>query len=259
MKITAKYSLFENYIPPRCRKPRQREVKKEIDVSIKEIRGELAPIAMITKTWESRVNKAGTDTHFGLTDTVYRLYKKKLYTPYICQSGNEIGTQYTVSDIMYRIHETGYPYDATEQERIKKIRYNVRQLVIIDGDLHIETGEPRYCIITFGLGHNHGGTGFFVNTFYNSNIHKDNYFNAFQRAEAIEYFNRVALGRGDTDSVTEEPKVNIQVLIPESVKCNPNKEHGNGCAFINSIESAISGSSSVMEAGLYAMALGVSE
>ena len=259
MKVTAKYSFMEEFLPPRCRKPRKREVEKSMNVNIKELTSEQAPIAMITTTWESRRVEGQADTVFGLTPTIYRCFNKRLYTPCISRSGDDIGTQYTISDVIWRINETGHPYNATEQERVKKIRSNAKRYVIIDGLLYEESGEPRYKILTFGLGHNHGGTGFFIETGYNRNIGKENYFNAFQREEAIEYFKKVALGRGDTDSVKEEKEINIEVLIPESVKCNPQKEHGDGCSFVNSLNAMINGSSSIVEAGLTAMAFGITQ
>ncbi|KAI4453244.1 s-adenosylmethionine synthetase [Holotrichia oblita] len=259
MKLTAKYTFQEDYIPPHCRKTRQREVEKTVNITIREIGSELAPVAMITTTWESRKVAGQKETVFGLTETVYRWFRKKLFTPCICQSGDNIGTQYTISDVMYRINQTGYSCDSTEKERLKQIKKNAGRYLLIDGILYETCGEPRYVINTFGLGHNHGGTGFFVERYYNQNIGKNNYFSAFQREEAIEYFKRVALGRGDTNSVKDEEQVNIKVLIPEAVKCNPQSEHGDGCAFMNSLESMVSGSKNVTEAGFMAVALALSE
>ena len=47
--------------------------------------------------------------------------------------------------------------------------------------------------------------------------------------------------------------VNIEVLIPESVKCNPQLEHGNGDPFINKLEGLIENTSNTSEAGLLVM------
>ena len=47
---------------------------------------------------------------------------------------------------------------------------------------------------------------------------------------------------------------NIEVMMPEMVKVNPSKQHGDGDPFINSIEDIISGSCSAMEAGLLCIA-----
>jgi hypothetical protein len=132
----------------------------------------------------------------------------------------------------------------------------VRRFLIINGVIYVKKGEPRYSINTFGLGHNHGGTGFFVENFYNGNISKHNYFNALEREKAIEYGKSVALGRGDTESVDFiGERCNIEVLIPEAVKCKPQDEHGEGCPFINDAQSLIKNSESTFEAGIGVIAL----
>ena len=43
--------------------------------------------------------------------------------------------------------------------------------------------------------------------------------------------------------------------MPEMVKRNPQKEHGDGDTFINSLENMINNTSSSMEAGLLAIAM----
>ena len=48
-----------------------------------------------------------------------------------------------------------------------------------------------------------------------------------QREEAIKYTKEKALKRGDTDDLERiGESYNIEVLIPEAVKCNPQIEHG---------------------------------
>lgn len=108
-----------------------------------------------------------------------------------------------------------------------------------------------YVINTFGLGHNHGGTGFFIEYFYNDNIPAQNYFNALQREEAITYGKKVALGRGDDKSVDGMGDHDIiEVKMPEMVKRCPQKDHGDGDPFLNELEGIISHSDSIGEAGL---------
>ena len=51
----------------------------------------------------------------------------------------------------------------------------------------------------------------------------------------------------------------IEVLMPELVTRNPQKEHGDGDSFINSIEEMINGADSSMEAGLLAIAMCMSK
>ena len=258
MKIQGVYTFREEYIPPRCRKPRSRQADGVLSVTIKEVSGVDAPIAIITTTNEWR--KVKSSKHNNGIDlipvrTPYRWYKDKLYVPYIDRHGEIL----TVSDVEYAIKEDSYPYDATEKERIKCIRKNAKRFLIIDDEIYVKKGEPRYCINTFGIGFNNGGTGFFVENHYNRNISKNNYFNALERDKAIKYGRSIALGRGDTKSVDFiGERCDIEVFIPEAVKCNPQKEHSEGCSFINEAESMITNAGSVIEAGLGVMALGLS-
>jgi len=252
MKLIAKYEYQEEYIPPRCRKSRYRTIEKTMSVNIREITSAEAPVAMIVTDYETR------DGEFGICDTHYRRHKNKLFKVYRHKSGSNTGELRTIDDIAYDINQNGYgyPYDADEKRRKSDITKAAKRYLIIDGEIYRETGEPRYCIYTFGLGHNHGGSSFSIDEHYNSNISKERYFNALQREEAIIFFNKTALGRGDTNSVNENPVDNIRVLIPEAVKCNPQKQHGNGCGFTNALETMITGSESIIESGLMVMTMG---
>lgn len=123
--------------------------------------------------------------------------------------------------------------------------------IVCDGVIWETCGEPMYVINTFGLGHNHGGTGFFIEYFYNDNIPAQNYFTALQREEAIAYGKKVALGRGDDKSVDGMGNHDIiEVKMPEMVKRCPKRDHGNGDPFLSQIEGMISQSDSAAEAGL---------
>lgn len=44
---------------------------------------------------------------------------------------------------------------------------------------------------------------------------------------------------------------NIKVFMPEMVRCDPQREHGEGDSFMNSMEALVQGSDSAMEAGLF--------
>lgn len=126
-----------------------------------------------------------------------------------------------------------------------------------DGEIGvwIECGEPRYMFLTFGLGHNHGGTGLFIEQHYNDNVSHNNYFDALHREDAIKAAVDVALRRGDDQSMDSIMRCeNIEVLIPEAVKVNPAQQHGDGDPFINSLNAITESSDSAMEAGLLAIA-----
>lgn len=141
-------------------------------------------------------------------------------------------------------------------EKKQELLEKTKHYVICNGVVWKECEEPMYLINTFGLGHNHGGIGFFIQYSYNSNISNKNYFNALQREQAIAYGKQIALNRGDTDSVEGlGDGKDIEVFMSEMVKRNPQKEHGEGDSFMNSLETMIHGTSSSAEAGLLAVCM----
>ncbi|HHJ3080237.1 TPA: hypothetical protein ACPVZG_004088 [Vibrio parahaemolyticus] len=108
-------------------------------------------------------------------------------------------------------------------DRILKI---ANSFISVDGTIYEPRGEPMYCLMTFGVGNNHGGTDLSVTTHYNQTIPHRCYFRADQREEALKYATEVAEGRGDTESLPFRFKVPlIEVLIPEAVRANPEIDH----------------------------------
>lgn len=267
----------EKYLPnKRCRKLRERKVNANTEIEIKELSGMEFPVAFIVHDYQSVYDNARSyndfdgNGDFKMFAEEIRTYNKKLYKVVRITYGSAISGNYyePLSYIKDNIGECA-PYwkggeDFSEESIVKESNRNVQEVIfkeraesyiIYDGKVWVECGEPMYNIITFGLGHNHGGTGFFIQYFYNSNIGKNNYFNALERKQAIEYGKKVASNRGDTDSIEGMGDRDIiEVLMPEMVKRNPQKEHGDGDSFINSLKSMIEGTDSVCEAGLLAMA-----
>ena len=154
----------------------------------------------------------------------------------------------------------------TKRQARRAAREAAGQFLVVDGAPWRACGEPRYVVQTFGLGHNHAGTSVFVEWSYNPNIAASRYYNANDRVAMQEGFRRVALGRGDTDSVPAyEGRVaagtdeRIEVLIPWAFTCDPASEHGSGDEFLNGLESLAAGACGVFEAGLLALAFTAKE
>ena len=203
-----------------------------------------------------------------------RTYDGKLYTPVRVTHGSAISLCFEPLDYVKRNMETYEPYwkggnDFTENSIIKDsnilelqniILNKSTRYIIFDNKVWKKCGEPMYVINTFGLGHNHGGTGFFIEYYYNDNIPNTNYFNALERDKAIAYGKSIAARRGDTKSIEGMGDRDIiEVLMPEMVKRNPKLEHGDGDPFLNSIEDMISGTKSSTEAGLLTIAMTCSQ
>lgn len=255
MELKVKYNYKEGYLPtPRCRKLRFRTTEDEVRINIKEITEQQAPIAFIV-----------TDLDMGTGEFTkkieYRFYNNKLWAKVNWRDKhcNKEGLL-PLSELRWYIRGVYDYWNHDKEKVIESYLDDAKDYLIIDGIVYEVIGEPRYVINTFGLGHNHGGTGMFVENHYNSNISKKRYFTALQREEAIKEANRIASNRGDTNDVGKFGEgYNIEVFIPEAVKCNPQKEHGDGDPFLNSLDSITESSSSVGEAGLLGMCLFANE
>lgn len=281
MKINVNYYYNQKFLPTRRHKNvRERQIADTITVSVTELTADVFPVAFIVHDMRS-VQDGMTSYEdyrsekcdFRMLAEEIRTYKGKLYTPVRITHGAAISTIFEdesyVIHILERLADRDWYIDDDNEftensivveENKKKVRQmlrnSARHYIYFDGKFWSVCGEPRYVINTFGLGHNHGGTGFFVEYGYNPNISNKNYFNALQRDDAISYGKSVALGRGDTESVNRIGIHDIiEVIMPDMVKVTPNKQHGNGCEFMNVMESVISNSSNKDEAGILCVAL----
>lgn len=277
MKFWIDFWSKQKYLPTcRHRVLRERYVMNGVDVEVKEPTEQEFPVAFIVKDYKSVYENAKSyddfdgNGDFKMYPEEIRTYGGKLYMPVRVTHGAAISTCF--ESLEYIKHElTDHkPYwvggeEFSEASIIKedniseckeRIIREAEDYVIFDGKVWEICGEPMYVINTFGLGHNHGGTGFFIEYFYNENISRNNYFNALEKEQAIAYGKKVASNRGDTKSIEGMGDHDIiEVLMPEMVKRNPQKEHGDGDGFLNSLEKMINGTESSMEAGLCAVAM----
>lgn len=141
-----------------------------------------------------------------------------------------------------------YPYGVTplsdirkivssdEAERIAAIRNCVADYLFIDGAVFEACGEPCFEVATFGIGLNHGSTALFARTWHNPSVNRSRYFRADQREEAIAAAERIALSRGDTNSVPIIPIGDIGVLLPECVRRNPEVDEPEDNPFRSTLE-----------------------
>lgn len=257
MKITIPYEYAKEIIPKRCRKPRPVNFKSQISVSIREVNGEQAPIAI--REYGQRYN--GKVEAYEPSVTVYRWYAGKLWVLHSFNrySHGDYETQNSQQfmEDPYPMTE-GLPYYhsyASQQENRCRIMAWARNVLLIDGMRWQQIDEPRYVIHTFGLGHNHGhpGTSLSSTNSYNPNISKVRYFRVDQHGLALNTAINIALNRGDDKAVPfiNESHERFEILIPEAIRLNPNKEHGNGDPFINKLEGLIEKSPTKEVAGLF--------
>jgi len=167
-------------------------------------------------------------------DTVYRWFMGNLYVrakfQRACREPSETQTaeQFAADPYPFRLTETDHrgEYD-TQAEQVKRMRSWANSILFIDGERWEVASEPRYVVMTFGLGSNHGlgfGTSLEVDYHYNQNIGRSHYFRIDQYDAAVAETTRVATERGDTKALPVEATqcpTRFEILIPESVKINP--------------------------------------
>ena len=275
MNLKVDFTYEEKYLrTSRCRKPLARTREGIYELAIKELAKAECPIAAVVHDMKSVYEGATTTADFEgngeykMFAEPYRVHNGKFYKFCRASYGAAISTaqtelKYVIADIKSDL----YRYSLYEKENlfsdksvyisdnlseiVDNMQARANKYISLDGELWKECGEPRYVVNTFGLGHNHGGTAMFIEEFYNSNISSKNYFNAVDRDKAITYAKETAIARGDTDSVKRIGKMeNIEVLIPEFFKVDPEKEHGEGNAFLNLLEDMITSSNNATEAGI---------
>lgn len=255
MKIKTLIQYDEGYLPtPRHRIMRYNRIEEYVNINLAE-------------TTMENLKLAFEDNSYNGKGKIY-LFRNKLWCKAnirdIC-GGNEDEYKSPLDALIYwqGVSSTYFPFTWRDGEHpdkkrmIKAARKDMSKYLLVDGELYKQTTEPRYVVMTFGLGHNHGGTALMVTNYYNGNIRKDNYFSALQGDEAVAYANKTAKARGDTDDVGKFEK-QIVVHLPELVKVKPNKQHGNGNKLLNSMEDIVESSDSPAEAGLLVSLMAIS-
>ena len=264
------------YLPTkRHKKPRTMSKCRKETVEIRELNKKDFPVAFIVKDYKSVYEGSKSyfefkgNGYFGIFPEEIRTDGKYLYSPVRVTHGAAISTEFEDFEWLHWRLQQNEPYIApprepyndksivlhsTFEEMKDLLHHEAAKHVVFDGKIWARCGEPRYVVMTFGLGHNHGGTALMITSVYNPNISAKCYFNALQKREALEAAKAIALRRGDTDSATkfdlETFKEDIEVLMPEMVKVTPCKEADPGDSFMNRLEEITETSESVLEAGL---------
>lgn len=212
ISLTGTYTRDE--IPPRCRKPRPVTYETSAQVEVPMISSDDAPVAFRIREIEDHIKEI-------------RPFDGRLFAPYLPHSRQEEpslpGSVHFPQDVDTERHHLRYtpnPIDSDEAFYDAAAEH-YRQFLIIDGIVWVEIGEPSYSVDTFGMGHNHGGTGLMVNAGA-AGRHSGKTFRADEFEAAHAHAIETAANRGDTESVARferdpEEYRRIEVLIPEAV------------------------------------------
>lgn len=252
-QVSIKYE--EPYLPPRCRKMRYMEFSETVQVNLPEVSADNLKLAFEDQSYD------GKGKIYSYNNALWTKAKVKD----ICMDEGQYKTALDAlldrnirgsKFFLSSFDRTHYDKDTSREAAMQKVyKYMDDFLVTTDGELYIQTNEPRYVVVTFGLGHNHGGTALLVGYHYGFNIESNNYFNANESDKAIAYAKEVAKRRGDTDSIRLIKK-NIEVFMPDMVKLNPQKNHpSGGNETLKMMEQIVESSDSTLEAGIMCIAL----
>ena len=228
----------EKYYPSkRHKKPRTRMLKEIVSVFVPEPSPDDFPVALIENQygwWHDSV-----EPEFKLISTEIRLHDHKLWKPLRMSDCVKGGIGWAPADHLYHILDRharsimpfcgtpDVPFDDDKSivissdfaNRISDLRGFSEFYRVFDDKIWMTTNEPKYAIITFGLGNNHGGTSMFIEHHINPNIGEDNYFSALHYSDAVEYGKKVAAERGDTKSISSiGERCFIDVLMPEVIR-----------------------------------------
>jgi hypothetical protein len=221
VKVTVPFEYVEVVVPKRCRKPRRVRFEGKMTVTIREVTSREAPVAIVAHSCLYGVE-------------AFRWYDRRLWV------ARDQWSRRREPDGVYSYCELDPEraamswYDPLRVQR-RNVRRWARDRLFVDGVLHRRCGEPRYVVLTFGLGGNHGGTALMDDLSYNSNIGRSRYYPVTRRAGAVAEAERMAMARGDTKSVPIRPHSEFVVLIPEAVRLDPAREHGDGDPFLNKL------------------------
>lgn len=219
-----------NYVPPRCRKPRDRAMDATMQVSIPRLSSQDAPLAFVMPQGVLAPEPEEGMRHM-------RAYNGYLYAPVIDQPIDPTTSRRGAPE--YVTAEQEWPdatWDATSytratrsvseraasrQEWEQAVRAQTDTLVIIDGTVWRRSSEPGYYVTTFGMGRNHGGTALFASTDLNKVM-----FRADEYDKAVACAIDVAERRGDTRDVAafQRPddakgeRERIRVVDPDQVR-----------------------------------------
>ncbi|WP_454875373.1 hypothetical protein [Paraburkholderia xenovorans] len=229
--VVVRFCYTEHVIPPRCRKPRPTfHEDGEIEIGITEVTGDDAPVAL--RAHGTFIHR--DDASYAVE---YRWWKGRLWTSLNVDGNGEPRGRYASEDnwdwpvwepmLDLRLggknqsYDFGYhePHGLSREEVTRGLRAFAREHLIVDGIAYRPRDEPRYVVQTFGFGCNHGGTGVFVTSAYNSNIKRSHYFSLLDREAAIALGTEIATRRKDTNSLPMQISgPTWEIHIPEAVR-----------------------------------------
>lgn len=206
--------MDDNYVPPRCRKPRRLERPMEATAHVPMVTGDQAPVAfrLPLATYE-RTENADMDDLF----RTIRSYNGELFAPEKTSRVSAMKEALTPQEFFAGTWDFRYLPSESDQEWVASAQDRLNQFLIIDGIVWAVTDEPRYYVHT---GYSH------VSLLVSRQVERQAVFRADEfeaaQAEAI----RMVRDREGTDASIEhiERVDPIEVVDPAQVRLVTNRE-----------------------------------
>ncbi len=203
----------------RYRKPRPQERESEVTVNIREVLAQAAPVAFIVSEYDRGLRKV-------------RYYNGKLWRQAQDRQPQYMNTKKRDENRPFWLNQTAAlcnwqwlispscNWQCTLQQHKENAAKRAANHIIVEGEVYERTGEPYYSAVCFGLGCNHGGTGFFIEWADYRDRKAIWGMAATDKHTAIEKGVQIALNRGDTESVSHirQTCCDIKVLMPETIR-----------------------------------------
>lgn len=241
MKFNIDFYYEEKYLPTKRHKNlRRRYVKSSADVEVKELTENEFPVAFVVHTLDYVYTEDEVCSELQVVSSEIRtfagnLYKAILFSEVSSRKAGWMPPAFFSKFLWGHVPTFKFGEDFTENslivssdrdEELAALQGMADQYLLYDDKIWKQCREPIYVVQTFGLGCNHGSTALFVRNAHNDDeTSGECYFNALQRDQAIAYGKQLAKERGDTNSIERiRCGDSIDVLMPEMVKCDPQKE-----------------------------------
>jgi hypothetical protein len=149
--ITAETTYRPFRVPPRCRKPRQVEETFTHTVTIPSVTSADAPVVALIPNDRGHLGAPGGG------DAELRADDGKLWTVVTeereCSSPTVVAGSDHYPSTVHTSYWIEYSRDAAAE-----FESGYRDFLVIDGMVWRQTKEPAYCVLSLGMGNNHGGT-----------------------------------------------------------------------------------------------------
>lgn len=193
MEIVVNVRYREDYLPPRCRTIRTREVSEAVTVAIREVAAASVPLAITAKknVLYPKIEFLAYGGQFWV-----RMAERNLS---LKGSNRSVSNKQIIEQIQRDCYFSVY---GDREAAVFHCLEVAKNYLSINRRIHARKSEPCYKVKTFGMGCNHGGTALMS---CDTQINDPSCFSLLELESAIKSATTIAKKRGDTKSIPIKP------------------------------------------------------